>query len=211
MAERDTHSQRDDDELLNRSERNVRAAGARKRAMERRAQAAEYRMSAAHDRRLAEQDREQAALERRRASVDREALAAGRTAFFQGDVCGKGHEAAAVTSLARYTMRAAAMLREQPDAILRDLNATLRDRSRETMQLCTAVCGEVAVAGGDAVVTLAVAGHPAVDEQRVAGLLFGVPQASAQTLVDRIAHALRGVDRPLRDDVAVLALQRTAG
>ena len=45
-------------------------------------------------------------------------LAGSRSGFFLGDVCGTGPEAAAVTSLARYTMRTAAMLQEKPDAIL---------------------------------------------------------------------------------------------
>ena len=52
-------------------------------------------------------------------------LAPGRSGFFLGDVGGKGPEAASVTSLARYTMRTAAMLHERPDAILMDLNAAL--------------------------------------------------------------------------------------
>ena len=39
-----------------------------------------------------------------------------------GDVCGKGAEAAAVTALARYTIRAAAVRRRSPAAILRWLN-----------------------------------------------------------------------------------------
>ena len=51
------------------------------------------------------------------------ARGADRLGFFLGDVCGKGPEAAAVTSLARYTMRTAAMLHEAPEAILMDLNA----------------------------------------------------------------------------------------
>ena len=39
-----------------------------------------------------------------------------------GDVCGKGAEAAAVTALARYTIRTAAVRRRSPAAILRWLN-----------------------------------------------------------------------------------------
>ena len=46
-----------------------------------------------------------------------------------GDVCGKGAEAAAVTALARYTIRAAAAQRRSPAAILRWVNeAMLRER-----------------------------------------------------------------------------------
>jgi sigma-B regulation protein RsbU (phosphoserine phosphatase) len=89
-------------------------------------------------------------------------LAGGVMGFFLGDVCGKGPEAAAVTSLARYTMRTAAMLHQEPAEILRDLNAALRMAAVDTMQLCTVVYGELELRGDDAAaVTLAVAGHPA--------------------------------------------------
>ena len=70
-------------------------------------------------------------------------LGAGRTAFFLGDVCGKGPQAAAVTSLARYTMRTAAMLHEAPEAILSDLNTALLMEAEEQAQTCTAVYGEI--------------------------------------------------------------------
>ena len=48
-----------------------------------------------------------------------------------------------------------------------------------------------------------------VAEERVAALLSGTSRASAQDLVDRLVQALRDVDRPLRDDVAIMALRRT--
>ncbi len=84
-----------------------------------------------------------------------------RSGFFLGDVCGKGAEAAAVTSLARYTMRTAAMLNEDPWAILADLNAALRMEGGRAMQTCTVAYGEIVTNGGTASVRLAVAGHPA--------------------------------------------------
>ena len=87
-------------------------------------------------------------------------LSPGRTGFFLGDVCGKGPQAAAITSLARYTMRTAAMLRETPDAILTDLNAELLSDSTETMQTCTVVYGQLDMSTAAATITLAVAGHP---------------------------------------------------
>ena len=193
-------------------------------------------------------------------------LAAARTGFFLGDVCGKGPEAAAVTSLARYTMRTAAMLHETPEAILMDLNAALLMNTTETMQMCTAVYGQIAMSTEAVVVTLAVAGHPPplivradgslevtsahgtalgavadpvfetcqvtlghddtivmysdgildvqldgarIDDRRVAELLSGVSQASAEGLVEGLVGALRHVQRPLRDDVAIMALRRT--
>jgi sigma-B regulation protein RsbU (phosphoserine phosphatase) len=189
-------------------------------------------------------------------------LAPGRSGFFLGDVCGKGAEAAAVTSLARYTIRTAAMLNEGPWAILADLNEALRPEGGESMQTCTVVYGEIDASGDATTARLAVAGHPAplvvradgsvettpahgtilgafpdpafhtcavtlhpgdaivvysdgildsdlVDEQHVEDLLAGSPHAGAQDLVDRLRSALRGVDR-IRDDVAIMALRRTA-
>ncbi len=194
-------------------------------------------------------------------------LADSRSAFFLGDVCGKGPEAAAVTSLARYTIRTAAMLHEKPDAILADLNTALLMQDTSLAQTCTAVYGQIDMSTATtAAVTLAVAGHPSpvivrrdgsthaasahgtmlgavehptfqtcevtlglgdavvvcsdglldlhlddkrADEQRIAQLLSGSSQASAQDLVDRLTHAFDDVDRPLRDDVAILALRRT--
>ena len=87
-------------------------------------------------------------------------LAAGWTGFFLGDVCGKGPDAAAVTSLARYTMRTAAMLHEEPAAILLDLNAALLMESPASMQTCTVVYGQLDMRSAACAVTLAVAGHP---------------------------------------------------
>ena len=46
-----------------------------------------------------------------------------------GDVCGKGAEAAAVTALARYTIRAAAVRRRSPAAILRWLSDAMIQQS----------------------------------------------------------------------------------
>ncbi len=87
-------------------------------------------------------------------------LAAGRSGFFLGDVCGKGPDAAAVTSLARYTMRTAAMLHERPEAILMDLNAALLMDENELTPMCTVVYGQVDVDEQSAAITLAVAGLP---------------------------------------------------
>ena len=47
-----------------------------------------------------------------------------------------------------------------------------------------------------------------VDEQRIADLLSGAMQFSAQALVDRLMDALRANPRPLRDDVAIMVLRR---
>jgi serine phosphatase RsbU (regulator of sigma subunit) len=53
---------------------------------------------------------------------------AGDWALVIGDVCGKGAEAAALTALARYTLRAAALHTRRPRVVLEQLNeALLRD------------------------------------------------------------------------------------
>ena len=88
-------------------------------------------------------------------------LSGERAGFFLGDVCGKGPDAATVTSLARYTMRTAAMLRERPDAILGDLNSALLMEPAESIQTCTAVYGQIDMCEATAAIVLAVAGHPA--------------------------------------------------
>ena len=77
-----------------------------------------------------------------------------------GDVAGHGAEAAALTALARYTLRSTGQLTSDPARGLQQLNATLRDLPQ--LSLCTAVCAHVHVAraGGTALVTLANCGHP---------------------------------------------------
>jgi sigma-B regulation protein RsbU (phosphoserine phosphatase) len=87
------------------------------------------------------------------------ALDTDRWAFFLGDVCGKGPEAASLTSLARYTLRAAAMHNDDPADVLCDLNAALLMQSAKDM--CTAVYGEIDTNDSEMTITLAVAGHPA--------------------------------------------------
>ncbi|MFI6104074.1 PP2C family protein-serine/threonine phosphatase [Streptomyces sp. NPDC051310] len=93
------------------------------------------------------------------------ALGGGRWGFFLGDVCGKGPEAAAVTSLARYTLRAAAMNDPDPRAVLQTLNTVLADRYRAgDPRYCTAIFGVLDHRGPDGAdgfeVTLASGGHP---------------------------------------------------
>ena len=49
----------------------------------------------------------------------------GRWAFFLGDVCGHGADAAALTSLTRYTLRSAAAHNPDPTTVLAELNTAL--------------------------------------------------------------------------------------
>jgi serine phosphatase RsbU (regulator of sigma subunit) len=71
-----------------------------------------------------------------------------------GDVTGKGVGAAALTSLVRYTARAASEFDARPAAILARVDAALR--RRPAISLCTALCLRLAPDRA----TLAVGGHP---------------------------------------------------
>ncbi|MCA1830128.1 MAG: SpoIIE family protein phosphatase, partial [Actinobacteria bacterium] len=79
-----------------------------------------------------------------------------------GDVCGKGAAAAAITALARYTIRAAAMQARRPSRVLTQLNeALLRQNTGD--RFCTAAYARVAPAeegSGTRRITLACGGHP---------------------------------------------------
>jgi sigma-B regulation protein RsbU (phosphoserine phosphatase) len=76
-----------------------------------------------------------------------------------GDVCGKGPEAAALTAVARYTVRAAAMRERQPSRVLVQLNdAVLHQETDE--RFCTAIYARVAPAPGGVGVSLSCGGHP---------------------------------------------------
>jgi len=78
-----------------------------------------------------------------------------------GDVCGKGAEAAAVTALARYTLRAVTSRSPSPSATLATLNEEMLRQMPEPRFL-TAVLGHLAVAPeGGGRITLASGGHPA--------------------------------------------------
>ncbi|WP_392750172.1 PP2C family protein-serine/threonine phosphatase [Streptomyces sp. LN590] len=86
-----------------------------------------------------------------------------RFGFFLGDVCGKGPQAAAVTSLTRYTLRAAALHDPDPVAALSTLNKVLHEHyTGGDPRYCTAIFGliEPDPATGQATVRLASGGHP---------------------------------------------------
>ncbi|GHF20029.1 histidine kinase [Amycolatopsis deserti] len=88
-------------------------------------------------------------------------LSADRWAFFIGDVCGKGPEAAVLTSLARYTLRAAAARESDPRAVLHTLNAVLlQDYRAPAGRFCTVLFGLIEPDGDGFRVELAGGGHP---------------------------------------------------
>ena len=102
-----------------------------------------------------------------------------------GDVCGKGSAAAAVTAMARHTIRAAAVRRRSPAAILRLLSdAMLRAESAETAgRFCTIACLQLDLSRTPARATVACGGHPlpallradgTVEELGVPGTLLGL-------------------------------------
>jgi sigma-B regulation protein RsbU (phosphoserine phosphatase) len=85
--------------------------------------------------------------------------ARGEWAVVLGDVCGKGAEAATVTALARYTVRAAAMRTRRPAAVLSTLNDALLQQGSD--RFCTAVYARIRKATGSVCrVTVASGGHP---------------------------------------------------
>ena len=78
-----------------------------------------------------------------------------------GDVTGKGPEAASITSLARYTMRTAAVYERSAAGVLERLNAALVvDPDRR--QICTVAAARIVTErDGAVVVSVACGGHPA--------------------------------------------------
>jgi sigma-B regulation protein RsbU (phosphoserine phosphatase) len=80
-------------------------------------------------------------------------------AVVMGDVCGKGPKAAALTGLARHTVRTAALYEDRPSGVLKVLNdAVLREELID--QFCTVAYGKIEPDGGTAKLTLATGGHP---------------------------------------------------
>ena len=93
-----------------------------------------------------------------------------------GDVCGKGAEAAAVTALARYTIRAAAVRRRSPAAILSWLNDSM---CRQDLggRFCTITCVHLDTSRPVLRVAVACGGHPPALVRRADGDVenVGVP------------------------------------
>jgi len=76
-----------------------------------------------------------------------------------GDVCGKGVEAAAVTSLVRYTIRAIAMQGSAPEVVLRSTNAAMLMEDADE-RFCTAAFVRLRPGQGTCMVSVASAGNP---------------------------------------------------
>ncbi len=87
-------------------------------------------------------------------------LAHDKWAFFIGDVSGKGAGAAAVTSLTRYTLRAAAAFDADPVVVLQNVHTVLSQEFRDTVnQFATVVFGILTPRDRGFEVQLASGGH----------------------------------------------------
>jgi GAF domain-containing protein len=83
----------------------------------------------------------------------------GDWAVVVGDVCGKGPEAAALTALARYTLRSVAMDLRQPAQVLRKLNELLLHQQLDE-RFCTVAYGRIVPTVNGVRVTVSRGGHP---------------------------------------------------
>jgi serine phosphatase RsbU (regulator of sigma subunit) len=95
-------------------------------------------------------------------------------ALVVGDVCGKGAEAAALTAMVRYTVRAESLHHHSPCQVLGLLNDAIL-RQIEDGRFCTALHGRLEIVSGGAQLTLASAGHPQPLVLRADGRVEAVP------------------------------------
>lgn len=130
-----------------------------------------------------------------------------------GDVCGKGAEAAALTGLARHTVRAAAIHERHPSEVLRTLNHVLL-REIPDRRFCTVAAArlDLTMTGGE--IRVCCAGHPpplvirasGVDEACGPGTLLGVypdihleDRSSTLRVGDTVVFYTDGVTERRRD------------
>lgn len=122
----------------------------------------------------------------------------GSWAVVMGDVCGKGPRAAALTALARYTLREVAAHEQVPSHVLAALNDAV-GRQGTDAQFCTAIYARLDLNGAGATVTLSSGGHPLpslvradgrVEQLGEPGTLLGVYPDPA--LADRTAELRPG-------------------
>jgi serine phosphatase RsbU (regulator of sigma subunit) len=116
-----------------------------------------------------------------------------------GDVSGKGPAAAAMTSLARHTVRVASIHERTPSRVLRVLNEEIRGLGASEL-FCTAAYAHASRAGdGGLDICIALGGHApglvrrrdgTVEEAGVAGTLMGVREQV--TLTDHLVHVAPG-------------------
>jgi len=134
-----------------------------------------------------------------------------------GDVCGKGPEAAAVTGLARHTIRAVSIHEARPSRVLATLNeAIIRELSDE--RFCTVCCVRLRPGPHGARLTICSGGHPlplilradgSVETAGKPSMLLGVlpeveltdhlvdlgPGDTIVMITDGVVEEIRGSDR----------------
>jgi PAS domain S-box-containing protein len=98
----------------------------------------------------------------------------GEWALVVGDVCGKGAEAAALTAMVRFTLRAEAVHHTNPCEVLGLLNDAIL-RQYDDGRFCTVLHGRVRIRAGGAWLTVASAGHPPPLLLRADGTVETVP------------------------------------
>jgi serine phosphatase RsbU (regulator of sigma subunit) len=112
-----------------------------------------------------------------------------------GDVQGKGPDAAAVTALARHTMRAAAAYESRPSGVLGLLHKALRDQAGDEGRFCTVCYVHLRVGRERVGLELACGGHP---------LPLVVNPDGRVTPVGRLGTLLGSDIEPVLTDVAVM-------
>jgi hypothetical protein len=110
-----------------------------------------------------------------------------------GDVCGKGAEAATVTALARYTIRAAVMRHRSPAGILRWLNGAMLRQGAG--RFVTLACARLELEADGVTATVASGGHPPPRVLRSTGLVEQLGEPG--TLLGVLEHVELG-DRSTR-------------
>jgi serine phosphatase RsbU (regulator of sigma subunit) len=117
----------------------------------------------------------------------------GGWAALIGDIQGKGPEAAAVTALARHTLRAAAAYEHRPSGVLTLLHRALREQVADG-RFCTVAYAYMQVVPGHVRLELACGGHP---------LPFIVHRDGRVDEVGRLGTLLGSDADPLLADVVV--------
>lgn len=141
---------------------------------------------------------------------------AGIWSVVVGDVCGKGPEAAALTALARYTVRTASTPQASPSDVLLTLHESIIGE-RDDVRFCTAALAHIdpPANGGQARLTLALGGHPrplvlredgAVEPVGMPGTLLGV--LPSPTVIDATADLRPGESIVLYTDGVLEARDR---
>jgi hypothetical protein len=112
-----------------------------------------------------------------------------------GDVCGKGIEAAALTGLARHTLRAAARYSTSPVEVLQAVHLALRDHQPPTF--CTVCFAYIRPSGDESYrIELSLGGHPqpllrhsngTVESVGTLGMLLGMIEPTLSTSVVDLA------------------------